>query len=174
MKRRNRFLAGLAGTALALAMTATAFGYHGAKEDTVTVAGPSGTLTCNTALTVRATFIRAADGNPLIGESVDWTFSVTPSSADRINTTPTITNSSGVATTTVTLACVAGNRTLTATSGEASGGAVLSITSAGLPRTSTLPGSGPAGELPLGMIFALLAVLAGSAIIVRRVASSPR
>lgn len=173
MNRRNRFLAGLAGTALALAMTATAFGYQGQVLGTITVAGPSGTLKCGVPLTVTATLL-ATDGNPFSGEPVDWTFTSSPSSADKINDTSTTTNSSGVTTTTVTLACVVGNRTVTATSGEASAGAVLGITSAGLPRTSTLPDGSPAGNLPIATIFALLAVLAGSGIIVRRFASSPR
>ena len=135
--------------------------------------GPSGTLKCNTALTIRATLL-ATDGTPFTGEPVDWTFSSSPSSADKINSTPTITNASGVATTTVTLACVVGNRTITATNGEMSASAVLGITSAGLPRTSTVPDGSPVGNLPIATILALLAVLAGGVIIVRRFALSPR
>jgi Bacterial Ig-like domain (group 1). len=154
-------------------MTATAFGYNGQVLGTMTISGPGGTLKCGVALTVTATLLDV-NGNPFTGESVTWKFTSSPSTADKINKTPTTTNSNGVTTTTVTLACVAGDRTVTATSGETSAGAVLSVTSAGLPRTSTLPDSGPAGELPIGTIFAFLAVLVGGGIIVRRVASSPR
>lgn len=173
MTRRNRWIAGLAGTALALAVSATVFAYVGQTLATITVSGPSGTLKCNTPLTIHATLI-ATDSTPFTGESVDWTFSSSPSSGDTINSTPTITNSSGVATTTVTLACVVGNRTITATNGEVSAGAVLAITSAGLPRTSTVPDGSPLGNLPIATLLALFAVLAGGVIIIRRFALSPR
>lgn len=173
MNRRNRWFAGLAGTALALALSATVFAYDGQTLATITVSGPSGTLKCNTPLTISATLM-ATDGTPFTGESVNWTFSSSPSSADTINSTPTITNSSGVATTTVTLACVVGNRTITATNGETSASAVLGITAAGLPRTSTTLDGSPLGNLPIAMILALLAVLAGGGIIIRRLALSPR
>jgi hypothetical protein len=158
---------------MALVMTVTAFGYAGQTLATITVGAPSGTLKCNTAITVTATLI-STDGDPFTGETVKWKFSSTPSNSDKINKTPTTTNSKGVAKTTVTLACVAGNRRVTATSDGISAGAVLSVTSAGLPRTSTLPGGNPAGDLPIGMILALFAVLIGGGIIIRRVATSPR
>lgn len=172
MNRRNRFAAGLAGTALALAMTATAFGYAGQVLGTVSVVGPSGVLKCGVQLTVSATLLDV-NGAPFTGEPVTWAITSSPTSADHVNPGPSTTNSSGVATTKVTLACVAGNRTVTATSDGISAGAVLGVTSAGLPRTSTLPSGDPAG-LPIGTILALLAVLAGSGIILRRVAFSPR
>lgn len=172
MNRRDRWFAGLTGTVLALAMTATVFAYAGQVAGSVTVGGPSGVLKCGVALTVSATVLDGA-GLPIEGQPVDWTFTSSPSTADKINSTPTTTNASGVATTTVTLACVAGNRTVTATADEVSAGAVLGITAAGLPRTSTLDGS-PLGDLPIGMILALLAVLAGGGIMVRRIAFSPR
>ena len=172
MNRRNRFFAGLAGTALALAMTATAFGYAGQVLGTISVVGPSGTIKCGVAVTVTATLLDV-NGNPFTGETVTWKITSTPTGADKVNKTTSTTNSSGVATTTVTLACVAGNRTVTATSDGMSAGAVLGVTAAGLPRTSTLQGGTPA-DLPIGTIVALLAVLAGSGIIVRRFASRPR
>lgn len=170
MNRRNRWLAGLAGTALALAMTATAFAYAGEVAGAVTVSGPSGTLKCGVALTVTVTVVDATS-KPIEGQPVDWSFTSTPSSKDKINSTPTTTNASGVATTTVTLACVAGNRTVTATADEITGSAVLSITAAGLPDTSTTPDGAPAGDLPIATILALLA---GGGIMVRRFAFGPR
>lgn len=173
MNRRNRWLAGLAGVALALALTTTVFGYAGQVAGAITVGGPSGVLKCGVALTVTATVLDA-EGSPIEGQPVDWSFSSSPSSADTINSTPTITNASGVATTTVTLACVAGNRTVTATADGFSAGAVLGITSAGLPRTSTSLDGSPVGNLPIATILALLAVLAGGVIMVRRFAFSPR
>lgn len=159
---------------MALAMTASVFAYAGQVAGTVTVGGPSGTLKCGVALTVSATVLEVESDSPIEGQSVAWTFTSSPSSKDKINSTPTTTNASGVATTTVTLACVAGNRTVTATADDISAGAVLSITSAGLPGTSTMPDGSPANSLPIPMILALLAVLAGGGIIVRRFAFSPR
>ena len=172
MNRRNRLFAGLAGAAMALAMTATAFGYAGQVLGTMSVAGPGGTLKCNVPITVTATLLDV-NGIPFSGEPVTWAITSTPSSADRVNDTSTTTNANGVTTTTVTLACVAGNRTVTATSAGTSAGAVLSLTSAGLPRTSTIAGDASSG-VPIGTILALLAVLVGAGIITRRVVTSPR
>ena len=179
MNRRNRWFAGLAGTALALGMTATVFAFDLAGG-TITVSGPSGGVACGVARTVTAT-VRDANSNLIAGQPVDWSFGAS-SSADKINATPTTTDANGVATTTVTQACVPGDRTLTATADVISdgavlgisAGAVLGITSPGLPRTSTTPDGSPVGNLPIATILALLAVLAGGGIIVRRLAFSPR
>lgn len=172
VNRRSRWFAGLAGTGLALVMAATVFAYAGEVAGAVSVAPPSGTLTCATPLTVSATVLDAAS-KAIEGQPVAWTFASSVT-GDTINTTPTTTNASGVATTTVTLACVAGNRTVTATADAVSANAVLGITSAGLPRTSTVPDGSPFGTLPMATLLALLAMLVGGGIILRRLAFSPR
>jgi hypothetical protein len=172
MRPRNRLLAVTAGTLLALAVAAMAFAYAGQTLKTITVTGPGGTLKCGVPFTVTATLL-ATDGTPFAGEPVTWTFSVTPSGADKIDPSSTITDSSAVATTTVTLACVDGDRRITATSDGVSGSAVLSLAAIGLPRTSTLPAA-PAGDPAIETLLALIAVLAGGVIMVRRIVSSPR
>ncbi len=169
MNPRSRSLAVVAGTALALAMSATVFAYAGQVVAVLTVSGPSGSLKCGTPVTLRATALDAT-GAPIEGQTIDWAFTSTPSSKDKVNSTPTITNASGVATTTVTLACVVGQRTVTATGDNVSAGAVLSLTLGGLPGTSTAPGGAPAGDLPIASILAVLAVLAGSGFMLRRFA----
>ncbi len=158
---------------LALGLSATVFAYAGEVAGAVTVGAPTGTLKCGVPLTVTATVVDAAS-KVIDDQPVDWTFTSSPSSEDTINSTPTTTDANGVAATTVTLACVAGNRTVTATADGVSAGAVLGITAAGLPRTSTAPDGSPVGNLPIATILALLAVLAGGGIIVRRLAFSPR
>jgi len=174
MKHRSQWLAGLAAVALALITSATAFGYAGEVAGAVTVAGPGGTLTCGVNITVTATVVDAA-GKLIAGQPVAWAFTSTPSTADKINTTPTTTNASGVATTTVVLACVAGSRTIRATADAVSAGAVLSVTAAGLPNTSTLPGETPAQNLPvIGTLLAVLAMAAGGVLALRRISFSRR
>lgn len=174
MQHRNRWLAGLTAVALALMTSATAFGYAGEVAGAVTVAGPGGTLQCGVNITVTATIVDAA-GKPIAGQPVDWSFTSSPSTADTINATPTITNADGVATTTVNLACVAGNRTIRATADGVSAGAVLGVTAAGLPNTSTLPGETPAPGLPLiGTLLAVLAMAAGGVLVLRRTSTSRR
>lgn len=174
MKHRSQWLAGLAAVALALITSATAFGYAGEVAGAVTVAGPGGTLTCGVNITVTATVVDAA-GKLIAGQPVAWAFTSTPSTADKINTTPTTTNASGVATTTVVLACVAGSRTIRATADAVSASAVLSVTAAGLPNTSTLPGETPAQNLPLiGTLLAVLAMAAGGVLALRRISFSRR
>lgn len=173
MKHRTRGLAGLAAAALVLLAATTAFGYAGEVAAEVSVGVPGGTIKCGVAITISATIVDK-DGKPIEGQPADWTFASSPSSADKINSTPTTTDASGVATTTVTLACVAGNREVRATADDVSGGAVLGVTAAGLPRTSTLPDAAPAGAPPFDTLLAALAVLVGGGIMIRRLVLSSR
>ena len=174
MKRRSRWLAGIVGTTLALVvMSATVFAYSSQVAGAVSVAGPTGTIQCGVPLTLSATILDASS-NPIEGQPVDWAIASSPSSLDTINSTPTNTNASGVATTTVTLACVVGDRTVTATADSITGQMVLGLTQAGLPRTSTVAGGLFGGDLPLGTLLAILAMIAGAGIILRRFALSPR
>jgi hypothetical protein len=170
MKLRNRWLAGLAAVALVLITSATAFGYAGEVAAAVTVAGPGGTLECDVEITVTATIVDAA-GAPISGQPVDWSFESSPSSSDTINETPTTTNASGVATTTVVLACVAGDREIRASADDVNASAVLGVTAAGLPNTSTLPVQLPASQdlSLIGTLLAVLAMAAGGAFMFRRI-----
>lgn len=186
VNRRNRWLAVLAGTALALAMTATVFADSNQVTGNIIVSGPIGDLECDAPLAFTAT-VREATSNLIAGQEVAWSFSVS-SPLDAINFMSTTTNAFGVATTTVTLDNLPGNRTLTAKADGISANAVLvptcggvagitapgPITAPGLPRTSTMPDGSPVGNLPIATILALLAVLAGGGIIVRRFVFSPR
>jgi hypothetical protein len=180
---RSRRLAVVAGAALALIISATAFGYAGQVVVTLTISGPTGPVPCGTPVTFQATALDV-NGNPIEGQPVHWSFSSSPSNKDRIRPRTSRTDANGVATTTVTLACVAGQRTLTAAADKARanavltvgvptfGGAVLGVT--GLPGTSTAFDGGPASRLPLASILAVLAVLAGGGVIGRRLALRPR
>ena len=173
MNRRHWWLAVLAAAALALISTSAVLGYAGEVAGAVTVTPPTGTLKCGVPLTVSATIVDK-DGKPIAGQSVVWTFASSPSGADTVNATPTTTDASGVATTTVTLACVAGSRTIRASADDVYASAVLGITAGGLPRTSTLSDSTPAGTPPIGTILAILAILAGAGIMARRLVLNPR
>jgi hypothetical protein len=174
MKNRRRWFAGFAAVALALVTSATAFGYAGEVAGAVTIATPGGTLKCGVNITVTATIVDSA-GKPIAGQPVDWSFTSSPSAADKINKTPTTTNASGVATTTVVLACVAGNRNLHAVADAVSASAVLGVTAAGLPNTSTLPSETPAQGSPLiGMLIAVLAMAAGGVFALRQISLSRR
>ena len=182
MNLRSRLLVVVAGAALALIISATAFGYAGQVVVTLTISGPTGPVPCGTAVTFQATALDV-NGNPIEGQPVHWSFSSSPSNKDRIKPRTSRTDANGVATTTVTLACVAGQRTLTAaadkaranavlTVGVTVGGAVLGVT--GLPGTSTALDGGLVSRLPLASILAALAVIAGGGVIGRRLALRPR
>ncbi len=174
MKHRSRWLAGLAAVSLTLITAATAFGYAGEVAGAVTIATPGGTLKCGVNITVTATIVDSA-GKPISGQPVAWTFTTTPSAADKINKTPTTTDANGVATTTVVLACVAGNRYLHAVADAVGASAVLGVTAAGLPNTSTLPSETPAQGLPLiGTLLAVLAMAAGGVLALRQISLSRR
>ncbi len=126
MKLVRSLAAGGVAALLLLAVAApAAFAYQGQVANQVTVTGPSGTINCDTALTLTATVLDS-HGLPVDNLAVVWTFGAGQVSGDQIGTTSTTTNASGVTTTTVTLACIAGNRTFVATAAPASGQLVIS------------------------------------------------
>jgi hypothetical protein len=166
LKRGNPWFAGLAGTALALAMAVTVLAYAEQVAGSITVAGPGGTIRCGVPITVRATVVDATS-TAIDGQPVAWSYSSSPSSADALDPPQSITNASGAATTTVTLANVAGNRTVTATADAISAGAVLVVICGGLPGTSTEAADFPAEAIPM---LTILAALIGGGIAARRFA----
>ncbi len=171
MKHRTRWIAGLSAAALLLTATATAFGYQGQVLGTVTVATRS-EVVCNVPIKVTATILDA-NGAPVAGQSVAWSFVTTQSAADRINKTPTVTNASGVATTTVTLGDASGARRIRSTAGDVSGEAVVSPACGGLPSTSTLPDETPGQGPPLAaLLLVALAFAVGSGLALRRLAAT--
>lgn len=179
MKRRTRLFATLAAVALLATATATAFGYTGQVEGSITV---SGTPTCEP-FTMTATVLDAA-GARVVGQSVSWAF-VPPSASDVISPTPTITDSSGKATTSVTFAPVRGNREIRATAGSLSASVVLSPLSPtecgsvkaaegtpapeGLPSTSTLPAESSPGAPIAALFLAAISALPGALALRQRV-----
>lgn len=168
MRLRLKFAAGGAAALLLLCVAApAAFSYAGQVVDHLTVAGPAGTLHCNTNLTVTATVLDAS-GVAVDGRTVTWAITAGQKTGDQILTVSTTTNAAGVATTTVKLACVVGNRTVTATADPASASVVLGIVLAGLPPTSTDPSPMPMWAYAL----AALGVLAACFIVGRRVIQS--
>jgi Bacterial Ig-like domain (group 1) len=164
---RSRWVALIAGMAIALTVSGTVLAYSYQTVVTLTISVPGGSQKCGHAITVHATALDI-EGKPIEGQPISWAFTSTPSSKDKVNSTPTNTNASGVATTTVTLGCVVGSRTLTATGDLIRASGVLSVTSGGLPGTSTALVSDTSGQLPIGPLLAILALLAGCGIIVRR------
>jgi len=160
MKRRTRLFATLAAVALLATATATALGYTGQVDSSITVA-PSGTVTCEAPFSMTATVLDGA-GAPVVGQSVAWSWVTSPSDSDVIAPTPTITNAKGVATTSVTLASVSGTREIRATAGGVSASAVLSPACGGLPSTSTLPGESSGGAPFAALFLAAVCALASA------------
>jgi hypothetical protein len=129
-----------------------------------------------------------ATGAPVVGQSVAWAFVTSPSASDVISPTPTITDSSGKATTSVTFAPVSGNREIRATAGSISASVVLSplspaecgsVESAqgtpapeGLPSTSTLPAESSGGTPIAALFLAAVGALAGALALRHRVAAT--
>jgi len=164
MKHRSRWLAALAAITLSTVGATAALGYAGEVAGSVQV-GVSGTVTCESPITVTAT-VQDADGKLISEQPVAWEFVSSPSDEDVINTTPTATNAEGVASTTVELACVAGERRIRATADDVSAEAVLSLGGAGLPNTST---TSTPQLVPL-LLVAILSTFVGGGIMLRRLA----
>ena len=167
MTVRRRWVTAFAALALFILGAGTAFGYAGEVAKSVTVSRPSGSIKCATSITVSAT-VQDKSGKPIAGQPVAWSWVSRVTSGDKINRTPTTTNSNGIAKTTVKLACVPGSRVLRATADGVKGQTVLNVTAASLPRTSTL---GPASPVPaeplLGTLLAVLALTAGTGLLLR-------
>jgi len=174
MQHRRWWLAGFAAATLALITSATALGYAGQTAAAITIAGPAGAVACGTDVTVTAT-ITDSTGAPVTDQAVVWSFTSSPSAADRILDKTTTTDSSGVATTTVVLACVAGSRHLGAVAGAVSASAVLGVTAAGLPNTSTVPTQVPSQGIPIiATLLILLGMSAAGVMVARRISLSHR
>jgi hypothetical protein len=126
MKSMRSLAAGSAAALLLVCFaTSAAVAYQGQVVNQVIVTGPSGTISCDTPLTLTATVLDS-HGLPVDNLAVVWTFGAGQVTGDQISATSTTTNASGVTTTTVTLACIAGNRTIVATAAPASGQLVIS------------------------------------------------
>jgi hypothetical protein len=152
MRLGHRIAAAGAAALLLLSVAApAALAYEGQVAQQITVAGPAGTLVCNTALTLTATVLDAG-GNPVDLRAVVWSFGAGQVTGDQIITVTTMTDAAGVTSTTVKLACVVGNRTIVVTAAPASGQIVLGITATGLPPTSTDPGSTPMWPYALAVL----------------------
>jgi Bacterial Ig-like domain (group 1). len=153
-------------------MAASASGYTGTVAASITIS-VNGSSACGHPIAVTATVLDAL-GKPVAGQSVDWALVLTLSSGDKINKTPTKTNSNGVASTTVTLACVNGSRPVRASAGAVSAEAVLGVTARGLPRTSTVMPVSPArSDAALaGLLLAAIALAMGGLLMLRRLDST--
>jgi len=173
MKHRTRWLAGFSAVLLTLTMAATAFAYNDTTPGSITVTAHGA---CSATFTLTAKVLDAT-GAPVVGQSVAWSFVTVQSTRDKINSTPTITNSHGVTTTTVTLASVRGVRRIRATAGKVSGSVVLNPSYEGcggvLPSTSTLPADTAPGQVtPLLALLFALAFVTGGGLTLRRLAST--
>jgi hypothetical protein len=152
------------------------------QVDAIVGVAAQGTITCGEPFTMTATVLDA-DGAPVVDASIAWSFVTTQSSSDTINKTPTVTNSKGVATTTVTLGATSGERTIrvtttvgeTGATSEVSASGVVDQSCGGLPRTDTLSPETPQGGAPLAAVLALAVAFAvGGGLMLRRLAVTSR
>ena len=159
----------LAGAILSLAIAGMVSAYAGQVAATVQVSAPSGDQACGTPITVTAT-VEDTNGNLISGQTVTWSFQSGNISGDKILSTTSTTNNSGVATTQVEFACSAHSVRILAVAGEASGTVVVATSGKGLPRTDTAG----VGTSSLTILLAAIAVLFGAGMILRRFATSRR
>ncbi len=185
LKHRSRWLGGIAAVAFALMGVATAAGYAGSVPGSVEIT--VGSVNCNQPVVVTATVLDTA-GQAIPGQMVEWTLTSTPSSADAISPSSSTTDASGVATTSLTLSCIPGNRQLRATADQVSGTAVIALPQGGtlgstggpgqggngLPNTTTAPADAAPGPGLFLVLLAILAVLVGAGVTVRRLAAARR
>ena len=170
MRSRLTPLGGLlGGLILALLVSATVAAYAGQVAGTVEASGPSGPQACDTPITITARIEEVGTGNPIEGQPVEWSFVSGNLAGDTILDTTTTTDANGVATTQVQLSCSPHSVTIQALADDVMGTVVVNTSGDALPRTDTVSGS----SLP-GIVLAALAVLIGSATILRRFAADRR
>ena len=174
MRHRIQLIAALSAVVLVLVTAVSALGYSGQVKGSISIRAA---VTCDGPITATATLLDA-DGAPIAGESVAWSFVESPSASDKIDKTPTITNAKGVASTTLSLAPVNGVRRIRATAGEGtesevSATAVINpVCSGTLPSTSTMPADTRGGDT--AALLAALAFIVGLALTIRRLAPTSR
>ena len=176
MRLRNRLVIGaVAGMILSLAAALSVLAYYGQVVATVTVSGPAGNVSCGTTSTVTA-FVQDTNGNPVTDRAVNWTFTGGNIAGDKFSAASSTTDSTGHASVHVTFACpgsstIASNRVVhvQAMSDEILGSVAVTVTTKGLPSTSTDPLSGTSTAAVLAAAFA---VLLGGWIILRRVSAA--
>jgi hypothetical protein len=176
VKHRTGWYGGLAAILFAVVGAGSVSAYAGQVPGSIQIT--VGTVKCNQPITVTATVLDN-DGKTISGQLVTWAFTSTPSTADTISPTSSITNANGVATTTVTLACIPGNRQIRATAGQISGTAVFGLTEGqvlgvtGLPNTATArPHLAEPGSMPV--LLAFLILLVGGGLTLRRLVQARR
>ena len=104
---------------VALALPASTSAYVGQTATNVTITGPTGTISCGPGNTFQATVFDSA-GKRVTQHPVTWTIVSAPLTAtDTISPPSTLTNASGVASTTITFGGPGGPRTIRATSDNA-------------------------------------------------------
>ncbi len=176
MRLRNRLLVGVAaGMILSLAAAISVLGYYGQVVATVTVSGPAGNVSCGTTSTVTA-FVQDTLGNPDSDVTVYWSFTGGNIAGDKFVPLTSVTNAQGIATTRVTFVCPGSNTPASSRlvhiqgfADAITGSITVSVTTHGLPSTST----DPAGSTStLTVLAAAFAVLLGSWIILRRVSAA--
>ncbi len=131
----------------------------------VTISVPSAPIACRVETEVSALVLDAA-GATIAGTAVTWSLMPVASSQDSVVDGETLTGSQGVATTRVWIDCITGLRTLNATAGPVTASVDLTMSTAGMPATSTAPPAVPVPEesSPLAAILVLSAALAAIAL----------
>lgn len=101
----------------------------------IMLSGPGRVVRCGEPVTIRATVVGTATGNPVKSQIVSWDLVQTQSSADRLSARRTLTNARGRTSVTLTFGPVAGARLVSATVTIVS--PTISVSCAGgLPQTS--------------------------------------
>lgn len=134
MPRRLRGLVLAMGLLAALPLADTS-AYINQPPVQILLSGPSGVVRCGEPVTIRATVVGTATGNPVKSQIVTWDLVQAQSPADRLSARRTLTNARGRTSVTLTFGPVAGPRLVSATVTIVS--PTISVSCAGgLPQTS--------------------------------------
>jgi len=171
LSKKLRTLKGLVGgSLLALVAAASVAAYAGQVAGVVQLNGPAGAVNCDENLNITAVILESGTGNPIEGQPVEFSFVSGNMAGDVIVDASVTTNAAGEATTQLDL--VGGTArvvTIQAVADGVAGTTTVTCAAAGLPPTSTLPGTSTVAMLAAG-----LAVLLGSGMILRRFATDRR
>lgn len=156
---KSKVLIGLSAAVMALAMTASSALAYTTGPGTGGTAPPPTTNPNGTATTTGNFTFKDANGNPIAGLTVTFKTNAGNSSCVSFNPPTAVTNSAGVATTTVTFTC-GGTFTLAALGAGGETATLTVSTGSAFPNTSATPAPSPA--LPIAGIALGLLLIAGA------------
>jgi len=137
MRESSRVLrSGLLASLMVFIVASGALAYIGQARWSVTVTASAAVVPCGQDVKLTATKLVTATNLPVQGATVSWAITTSPSSADRLSTTSSQTDSDGKTTITLSFGATPGVRVVSATAGGVTGTTTVTCVAPGQDRVT--------------------------------------